>query len=440
MNTPPKLGLWSATSLVIGTVVGSGIFMLPAVVARFGGIGIAGWAMSGLGALFLAACFSRLSRRFPKAGGPYAYSRLAFGDLVGFQVAVCYWIRSFVTISAISIACSGYMSSLVPQLLGDPFSRCLMSCALVWLLVGINLMGIKPVGVVQVITSAIKILPLIFMAFFGIFFINGDHFTPFNISGTTNFQAIMAAAAVTFFSFMGLESATIPSDDVERPEKTIPRATLLGTSVVIILYLLSATAVLGIVPLDQLAQSNAPFSLAAQTLLGTSSSVSTLVTVCAIISCLGAINGYLLLQGKLPLAAAQDGLFPKMFTKKNKRGAPWFGLVVCACVSNVLLIMTMSPSVAQQFETVILIAAFLALFVYAYSCVSEIVVTVSDPAPLEKKALFKPTFLGLGAFVYCIWAMGGTGSKIGFLGVVFIVATLPLYIWICWQSARTQKA
>jgi APA family basic amino acid/polyamine antiporter len=438
----PKLGFWSATSLVIGTVVGSGIFMLPASMAAYGGIGILGWAMSGLGALFLAMCFSRLSRKFPKIGGPYAYSRRAFGDLIGFQVASSYWVRGIVSLSAISIACSSYLSSLMPELLGDPLARSLVAMVMIMALTGVNLTGIKPVGVFQIVTSAVKIIPLVFMTFVGIFYINADHFTPFNVSNLGNMEALMAAAAVTFFSFMGLESATIPSDDVENPGKTIPRATIFGTSGVIILYLVSATAVLGVVPLDMLAQSKAPFSLAAERIVGPEwgGAVSLFITICAIVSCLGALNGYLLLQGKMPLAAAQDGLFPKIFARENKNGAPWFALITCAIVSCGLVYMTASPVVAEQFNQVCLIAAFLGLFVYAYSSVAEIVVMVAERENVGKGAFVKPTLIGIFAFTYCIWAMAGTGAQIGFMGVLFIFMTLPIYVWMCWRSLKTKSA
>ena len=431
-----KIGFWTATSLVIGTVVGSGIFMLPASMAAFGAIGLLGWAMSGIGALCLALCFARLSRRMPKAGGPYAYCRQAYGDMVAFQVATSYWVRSIVSVSAISIACASYMSSLMPELMGEPHARTLVAICLVFALGGMNLMGIKPVGVFQIVTSAVKLIPLIFMAFIGILFIDTSHFTPLNVSHMPNMEALMAAAAITFFSFMGLESATVPSDDVINPSKTIPRATMVGTIGVIILYLASATAVMGIVPLDMLAHAKAPFSMAAERVFGQiyGPLAATAVTVCAIVSCLGALNGYLLLLGKMPEAAAHDNLFPRIFASLNKQGAPWFGLLTCTVGAAIMIYLTASPTVAEQFNTVCLIASFLGLFVYAYTSIAELVVMVCDRSFYTPRDFLRASIVGGLAFVYCIWAMGGAGAKIGFMGVLFIFATLPVYVWMCWKS------
>ena len=431
-----KIGFWTATSLVIGTVVGSGIFMLPASMASFGSIGLIGWAMSGLGALCLAMCFARLSRRMPKAGGPYAYCRHAYGDMVAFQVATSYWVRGIVSISAISIACASYMSSLMPELMAEPHVRATVSIGLIMALAGMNMLGVKPVGIFQIVTSAVKLIPLIFMTFIGILFIDSSHFTPLNISQMPNMEALMAAAAITFFSFMGLESATVPSDDVINPSKTIPRATMVGTVCVIILYLTSAIAVMGVVPLDMLAHSKAPFSMAAERIFGAAYGpmAATAVTFCAIVSCLGALNGYLLLQGKMPEAAAHDSLFPKIFANLNKRGAPWFGLLSCGLGSSIMVYMTVSPTVAEQFNTVCLIASFLGLFVYSYTSISELVVMVCDRSFYTPRDFFRASIVGGLAFTYCIWAMGGAGAQIGFMGVLFIFSTLPIYVWMCWKS------
>jgi APA family basic amino acid/polyamine antiporter len=437
-----QIGFWTATSLVVGTVVGSGIFMLPASMATFGSIGLIGWAMSGFGALFLALCFSRLSRRMPKAGGPYAYCRQAYGDMVAFQVATSYWVRGIVSISAISIACASYMSSLMPELMGEPHVRAFVAIGLVALLAGVNMLGVKPVGIFQIVTSAVKLIPLIFMTFVGLMFIDTSHFTPMNVSHMPNMEAVMAAAAITFFSFMGLESATVPSDDVVNPSKTIPRATMVGTVCVIILYLASATAVMGIVPLDVLATSKAPFSLAAERIFGLAYGpvAGTFITFCAIVSCLGALNGYLLLQGKMPQAAAHDNLFPKLFASLNKQGAPWFGLMTCAIGSSIMIYLTVSPTVAEQFNTVCLIASFLGLFVYAYTSIAEVVIMVCDRSFYTPQDFWRSAVVGGLAFTYCIWAMGGAGAKIGFMGVLFIFATLPIYVWMCWRNVPAKAS
>ena len=218
--------------------------------------------------MFLALLFAKLASMVPKVGGPYAYSRIGFGDFAGFWIAWGYWIAVWVGNAAIAVALVSYLGGVIPILGQQLWLSGLVAIGLIWLVTWINVMGIKQAGVFQVITTIMKLVPLVAMATIGLFWINWSHFIPFNTSGMSPFAAVTAVAALTLWAFLGVESATIPADDVKNPNKTIPRATVLGTILVGLVYILSTVAVMGILPLAQLGKSGAPFADAAGSVWG----------------------------------------------------------------------------------------------------------------------------------------------------------------------------
>ena len=253
-----------ATSLVVGNMIGSGVFLLPATLAAYGGISIVGWLVTTVGALLLALVFARLSSLIPDAGGPYAYTRRGFGDFAAFLVAWGYWISIWTSNAAIAVAFVSYMTVFFPELATNGALAALVAIATIWLLSWINSAGVRNAGWVQLITAILKLVPLVVIATLGLLFFNADHFRPFNLSGGSNFSAVTATVALTLWAFLGLESATIPADNVRDPRRTIPRATILGTVAAALVYIFGTVAVMGIIPPAGLAASNAPFADAAR--------------------------------------------------------------------------------------------------------------------------------------------------------------------------------
>ena len=223
-------------------MVGSGIFLLPASLAAYGGISIFGWLFTATGAILLALAYARLSGIMPKTGGPYIYIQAGFGDFAGFLAAWGYWISIFVGNAAIAVGFVGYLAFFWPELASNSLLAAAVALGNIWLLTWVNAMGVRNAGFVQLITTVLKILPLIVIGTIGFLFFNIDNFTPFNASGGSSFSAITASAALTLWAFLGLESATIPADDVKDPTHTIPRATLLGTLFSAIIYILGTVA------------------------------------------------------------------------------------------------------------------------------------------------------------------------------------------------------
>ena len=172
---PPKAGLATAIALVVGNTIASGIFLLPATLGGYGGVSILGWLFSFLGAWSLAIVFARLSKHNPKAGGPYAYSKAAFGEFIGFQVAWGYWISVWVGNAAIICAAVSYLSVFFPLLKTSPIAAVLTGLSGIWLLTWINTRGMREASWVQRATTILKLLPLVLVPVFGVFFFKWEH-------------------------------------------------------------------------------------------------------------------------------------------------------------------------------------------------------------------------------------------------------------------------
>ena len=321
-----KLTFWPTTALVVGNMIGSGIFLLPASLAAFGGISLIGWLVASAGAILLALVFGNLSRLVPNTnGGPYAYTKVTLGEFPAYLVAWGYWVSIWCTNAAIAVALVGYLGIFFPILATNPLAAILTGLSFIWFFSWLNSKPIQTIGFVQLVTTILKIIPILFIALVGIFYINSDYYFPLNLSTESNFSAIATTTTLTFFAFLGMESATIPSASVENSSSTIRKATIFGTLITIFVYVLSSAAIMGIIPAETLAKSTAPFADAAAMFWGESAKYW--VAGGAVISTLGALNGWILIQGQIPMAAAQDDLFPKVFGKLNKNGSPIIGIV-----------------------------------------------------------------------------------------------------------------
>jgi len=414
-----KLGMWMVTALVVGNMIGSGIFLLPAALGSFGGISLIGWIVSAGGATLLALVFSRLSRLVKKSGGPYVYTREAFGDFPGFLVAWGYWISIWTTNAAIAVAFVSYMTLFWEALGDNPVLSVGLGLATIWVLTWVNVLGVHTAGVVQLVTTVLKVLPLLAIAFFGLFYVDVSNFQPFNASGQSPFAAVTATVALTVWAFLGLESGTTPAEHVHEPEKTIPRATIIGTLGTAVIYILGTVAVMGAIAPADLAGSNAPYAEAARVMWGSWAGYA--VGAGAVVSCFGALNGWLLLQGQIPLAAARDGLFPKMFGRISKYDTPAHGLVFSSVLASVLLMMNYSKSLIEQFTFIILLATLNTLVPYLFCSLAELML---------RRKLSYASIVSLLAFAFSLWAIAGAGQEIVYWGFLLLMLGVPVYVWI----------
>ena len=429
-----SLGLPMATALVIGNMIGSGVFLLPAALAVYGPISLVAFGLTGIGAVLLALVFARLGRAYPETGGPYVYSKRAFGDFIGFQQAWGYWIAAWAGNAAIAIAFVSYLGEYWPALRTDNLLAALVALSAIWILTGVNALGVRQGGLVQVVTTVVKFVPLAGIAIVGLFFLKSANFHTWNVSGSSNYGAITAAATLTLWAFIGLESATVPAEDVIDPKRTIPRSTIIGTVVTTIVYLLGTVAVMGVLRPAVLAKSGAPFSDAAQQMFG--GWATDIVTICAIAATFGALNGWILLQGQVPMAAARDRLFPKPFARTSRNGTPVFGLVVSSVLVTGLMFMNYTKSLTDQFTFIILLATLTTLVPYAFSAMAQLMLFVTDRSAFSAPRLVKDGVIASLAFAYSLWAIAGSGYEVVFKGFMLLMAGIPVFVFVKWRAAK----
>ena len=429
-----KIGFCLSTSLVVGNMTGSGIFLLPAALALYGGISLFGWIFTVLGTIFLALVFSRLSRLITKSGGPYSYSREGFGDFAGFLVAWGYWLSIWTGNAAIAVAGVGYLSVFIPSLKENFMISGLVAIAAIWFFTYINTLSIKKVGVVQLVTTILKILPLLLFGTFGFLYFNKAHFEPFNLSGLSDFDAVTASAALALWAFLGLESATIPSDKVKNPAKTISRATIAGIAIAALLYISSTIGVMGIIAPSDLSQSAAPFADAAQKVWG--DWASALVAAGAAIACFGALNGWILLQGQLPMAAARDKLFPPSFNKVSKKGVPVVGLIIASLLASFLVSVNYTKGLVKMFSFIIMLSTISCLLPYLFSSLTEVVLYLRKKKTYNRKRFISASLISIPAFLYSLWAITGLEYEVLFWGTILLTAGIPIYIYLKFRSKK----
>ncbi len=420
------------SALVVGNMIGSGIFLLPATLASYGAVSLGGWIFTGAGAVLLALVFSRLSQTIPSAGGPYAYCRAGLGDFCGFLIAWGYWIGLWSGNAAIAVAMIGYLGVFFPEVSQNPFLGASIAISAVWLTAWINCRGIKSAGIFQLITTIIKLLPLALVTFFGLFKLNPSHFSAFNISGESDFIALTGSASLCLWAFLGLESATVPSENVDQPEKNIPRATILGTLFAAILYIAATVALMGLIAPSDLANSTAPFADGAKMLIGPAG--AWIVGFGALVSCLGALNGWTLMTAQIPMAAARDNLFPKAFCRLSSKGIPVTGILIQTVLISLLVGTNFSRGLVDAFNFIISLAVMTTLLPYTMSTMAKLALM------LGKKSLGKPLLskkdvvITSLAFLYSLWALAGSGQETVYWGFLLLIAGLPVYIWITWKQ------
>lgn len=423
MTMNRKMGFWAVTSLVAGSQIGTGIFLLPANMALFGAAGLSSWLITATGAMLLAFVFARLCSEIPKTGGPHAFIESAFGKSFGFFSAWTYWVISWLSTPMVVISVVSYLSPILGNL--HPLSNLMLEVIILAFITSLNLFGVRSAGRVEFVFTLLKLLPLLFVPLAGLFFFNESHFVPFNPTSDSTISVLNAAALLTLWGFIGVESATTPAESVENPKKTIPRAIIIGTLLVAVVYIFSSTVVMGVVPPQVLAQSKAPFADAAQIIFGGNWYI--VISLAASIVCLGTLNAWVLTSGQIALGAAYDGHLPKCFTVKNSHGAPKWGLIISSLGMVPVLIVTLNQSLIAQVNFIIDVSVTAFLFVYVMSVLSYIKLfwKSQTTGAFDIRALT----VGFGALLFCGWALYSSGIQMVLLASLITIAGIPLYLW-----------
>ena len=428
-----KIGLITTTSIVVGNMIGAGIFILPASLSTYGSISLLGWIFTATGALILAKIFSNFSRIIVnKSGGPYVYSKEGFGDFIGFLVAWGYWISTWISNAAIAIAIIGALSFFFPILETNSLLAVSVGLSMIWFFTWINSKGIRTSGTIQVITTVLKILPLLFVIIFGLFFFSSHNFPKFNLTGENDFTAFSLVAALTLYAFLGLESASIPVENIKSPSKIVPKATMLGTIISTCIYILGTVVLFGVLPIETLQNSPAPFAEAGQIIGGKYTGY--FIALGAAISGMGALNGWILILAQIPMAAAKDKMFPKIFKKNNKNGAPVLGLIIGSVLSSLVMLMNFSESLVTQFTFVVNLTVLACLVPYLFVSAAYIIVIIQKHTHTNR--ILKTMILGFLGFLYSLWAIYGSTADVVFYGFLLLLLGIPFYVLMQWNKYK----
>ena len=422
-----ELGFWAVLALVIGNMIGSGIYLLPATLAPLGWNQAIGWIITLGGALCLAVIFARLSAKVPRAGGPYAYADAAFGPLAGYVAAWSYWVMTWVGNGAIAIAVISNLSLIFPGIGTVPGLPAVLAVGFVWLLTLVNLAGVRAAGRVQAVTTLLKIIPLLGLILLaGWFALSGAPHAPDPGVPLTSGN-IAVAAGLTFWGFLGLESATVPADKVQNPARNVPRATLIGVAVTGLIYLGISLAFAFYMPASEAAASPAPVAAFLGKTFG--SGIAQVVALFAAISAFGALNGWILVQGEMPWAMARGGVFPAWFAKESARGIPLRGHIVSSLLLSIMALLNAQKGMGKLFEFIGSVSIAAGLVAYLLSALAALRLL-----PGERRV----AVAALIAAAFTLWAEWGLGLEAMLYGGGLIALGLALYPFV--SSAKSSAA
>ncbi len=415
------------TASIAGNMMGSGIFLLPATLSKIGTISIFGWFLSLIGAAALALVFSKLSMLIPKAGGPYAFTRLAYGNYLAFQTAFVYWIGAWIGNIAVSIVLVGYLSYFFPAL-HNTLAACIAGLSIIWFFVFLNMFGPRFMGRIQLFTTSVMLIPIICTALLGWYWFDPTIFADsFQVSDKPPFTAITQSAAMTLWAFLGVETACVNAGVVKNPAKTVPIATLLGVLIAGVAYILSTSVIMGIIPAAELAQSASPFALLATKTIG--STGGAIVSVCAIIACAGTLSGWTLVVGQISRAVSLDKLFPHWFAKLNKFNTPYLGLLFASGLMSIVYLSTLAPTIGEHFTIMSETTVFMIVLPYLYSSVSLLIIDLKSGLLQQNRSHILYTCAACIGIVYSIWAIIGLGETIVFYGLIAILISVVFYVY-----------
>lgn len=431
-----ELGLAAATAIVIGNMIGSGIFMSPQGLAASSNpkTAILAWVITAVGSMLLALSFAKMGTAMPKTGGPIEYTRVAFGDFASFLIAWTYWIGAWVGNAAIITGCMSYLTHFFGVLDTNKPLAFLVSSAILWLFTFINYRGVKGAGLIGIVTTILKILPLIVFAI-----IAAIHFHPSFVNTVSNksvsgISTLPAAIAITLWAFVGLESATIPAGEIKNPERNIRLSTIYGTLITAIIYILISVLAIGGMSQATLAESKAPLADIINSLTGGKWG-GNFIALGAVISTLGATSGWVLTTARSAFAASEGKLFPDVFKKVHpKYGTPHASLIISGIAANILLIMNYVGSLTHAFNFMILLATLAFLPAYTFTAAAEMLLLVKHSPNFNVINFIKNSFIALLAFVYSIYAIYGTGQEVVMYGFILMLAGMPFYIYMKLQN------
>ncbi|HET7268681.1 MAG TPA: amino acid permease [Oleiagrimonas sp.] len=426
-----KIGFWMCTALVVGNVIGMGIFVLPASMAPYGLNALLGWGATLVGCLALARIFAHLAKAMPEADGPYVYMRYAFGEIPAFIALWAYWAAIWPTDAAFVTGVVGYLGAVFPAT--TAISPVVLALALLWSVVLINLFGVRTGGAVQVVTTVLKLVPMVAVAVLGAWVLihSPSDYVAHVPTTPISMHAVMGASALALFAMIGIESAAMPAARVDNPGRTIPRATMIGTGLVVLIYLVVSTVPLLLVKQGDLATSSAPLSLLMEQLMGPG--YARWLGLFVVISGLGALNGWTLLVGEITRTMAEHGVMPKMLGRSNRFGSPAAALIVIGLCASAMVLMSYSKSLVGAFTFFTRLVTASNLPLYSGCVLAFFILWRRGKVPLRARSVLPVVVIGL---LYVVMAFIGAGTEATLLMFALCAAGLPLYAYVKWRAKQ----
>jgi APA family basic amino acid/polyamine antiporter len=408
-----KLGLVGAVALVMGNMIGSGIFLLPASLAPYGWNAVGGWIVTIAGAVCLAHVLATISRGHARAIGPAELVEHSFGPLGGFLIGFSFWISVWAGCATIAIAAVSYLSSFVPLLGQYP---ALSAVGVIWLVTLVNLAGVRAAGGFQLVTLLLKLVPLtLVVVLVGLVLAErgGEALPPLPTEGLS-LGPVNAAAAIALWAMVGFEAACAASAKIADPQRNVARATMIGAALTGLIYLLVCSGISLMLPPDQVAASEAPFALFVATYW--SPGPAALIGLFIAVGAIGAVNGWTLVQAELPAEMARRRMMPGWFEGALANGVHHRGLILSSTLASLLVLSNSSRTMGGLFTFMALLTTAVTLWLY-----------LACAAAALKQRLALPTALAGGAFG--IWSLVGAGWQVTGLSLLLMAAGLPLFWW-----------
>jgi len=427
-----SIGVTSATGLVIGSIIGTGVFTMPAVLAGAGTSSLLVLAVIAIGAMLLATLFGQLTRRVPNSnGGLYAYARHEFGDFAGYLTGWCYWVQAWAGNAAIVSSWVFYVDSLFGWRHVTGLENWGIALVGLWVPAAVNLVSIRHMAWFQNLTVVLKFLPLLFVGVVGWFFVSSANFGAFNASGGSLYGAIGIAAGVALFSFIGVEVAAITAKRVREPRVNVGRASLFGTGASAILYLAVSAVVMGLVPHHALVNNGAPFVNAFQSVFTHGAWAGKLVAALAVVSGIGALNGWTLVTTEVARAAADDHLFPGPFAWTDARGNAWFGIVMAALLPSLLMLWRYTTSTGLTVFTYLVDLTVVTVAIpYFMSACAQLAYLVSRRRHVQGWVLARDLAITVAGVLFSMWVTFASGYQAVYQAVVILLVGIVVYAFL----------
>lgn len=426
-----KIGLISCAAIVAGNMMGSGIALLPASLAAIGSITFISWILASIGAVALAFVYAKLAAKDPEPGGPVAYAG-EVAPILGYQTGVLYFNANWIGNLAIAITSVAYCSLFFP-VLKQAVPAGAATIGVIWVFTILNLLGAKWIGRLVTVTVVLLLIPVIFTGTIAWHWFNPHLFTQnWNTGHESDLHAIFGGILLCIWSFIGIESASVDADLVRDPEKTIPRATMLGVAIAAVVYFFSCTAISGLFPGSVIAHSSSPFSDVLQHYVGNWAAQFTSFVIA--LACLVSLSSWMMLLAQAGVRAANDGTLPKIFARKNQKEIPVAGLILIASAMSILLLLMMlkSDTANQLFQEIITIAVLMTILPYFYSALNLIDVA---EYPIKSFVVFITATI---AIIFCLSAY--IGAEDYALVSVFIISLISLIFYVRKDRSEFEKA